>query len=318
MTINERISFQRILCPVDTSSDSYEGLQYGAALAKSYGAKLVICHCLEPAARQNGNKQSEIRESLEEAVGKLSCLQDSSALDWRVIIVEGNPATTIPRIAAEQAIHLIVMRSRRRVLASALLGSTAESICRTAPCPVLVSHAAEREWVNGATNEVTLKRVMVAYDFSSDSELALSYGLSLSQEYQAELHLIHILPPAAKSGAPEIALLPLSFESTFHDAANRLRLAVPCETQLWCNIKQAVREGHPYREVLAYAEEQSIDLICMGASGMGFGMRALFGSNADRVLRQSPCPVLITRPLRPVSAVLVAGNDSNNFRVKNR
>jgi Universal stress protein family len=28
-------------------------------------------------------------------------------------------------------------------------------------------------------------------------------------------------------------------------------------------------------------------------------MRALFGSNVDRVLRQAPCPVLVARPLRP-------------------
>ena len=67
-----------------------------------------------------------------------------------------------------------------------------------------------------------------------------------------------------------------------------------------------MREGHPYREVLSYADEQSMDLICMGASGTGFGMRALFGSNADCVLRQAPCPVLIARPLKPALAKFTA------------
>jgi nucleotide-binding universal stress UspA family protein len=81
---------------------------------------------------------------------------------------------------------------------------------------------------------------------------------------------------------------------------------VPAEARLWCRIKQAVRSGHPYREVLDYAEENKIDLISMGASGTGFGMRALFGSNADRVLRQAPCPVLIARPLRPMVVAPVA------------
>ena len=55
----------------------------------------------------------------------------------------------------------------------------------------------------------------------------------------------------------------------------------------------------PYREILNYAEKNQIDLICLGAHGAGFGMRALFGSNVDRVLRQAPCPVLVTRPLKP-------------------
>ena len=53
------------------------------------------------------------------------------------------------------------------------------------------------------------------------------------------------------------------------------------------------------RDLLSYAEENEIDLICMGVHGAGFAMRALFGSNTDRVLRQAPCPALIARPLKP-------------------
>jgi nucleotide-binding universal stress UspA family protein len=170
----------------------------------------------------------------------------------------------------------------------------------------MVTHQDEQDWAGATTNEIGLQRVLVAYDFSSDSELALSYGLSLAQEYQAELHLLHVLPArSTRPDAPEIAFMPLSAEDGFCDAATRLLSVMPPETRMWCEVKQAVREGHPYREVLAYADEQNIDLICMGASGTGFGMRALFGSNADRVLRQAPCPVLITRPLRPAFAAPV-------------
>ncbi len=61
---------------------------------------------------------------------------------------------------------------------------------------------------------------------------------------------------------------------------------MPAEAHLWCEIKHAVREGRAYREVLHYAEQNEIDLICLGAHGAGFGMQALFGSNVDRVLRQ--------------------------------
>jgi hypothetical protein len=64
-----------------------------------------------------------------------------------------------------------------------------------------------------------------------------------------------------------------------------------------------VRWGKPYREVLAYTKEHDIDLVCMGAHGTGFGMQALVGSNVDRVLRQSPCPVLVARPLKPMIRV---------------
>lgn len=188
------------------------------------------------------------------------------------------------------------MCSRRRPLRAALLGSTTESVYRTAPCPVLVVHPDQREWPGD--NALAPKRVLVATDFSDYSELALRQGLSLAQEYQAELHLLHVLS-APVLGEPELAWIPSSTEGAYHKAARRLQKAVPGEAYLWCEIKHAVRWGKPYREILSYAKEHEIDLICMGSQGTGFGMQALFGSNVDRVIRQSPCPALVARPLRP-------------------
>lgn len=304
MFINQRIKFERILCPIGQTPDSGEGLSYALALAKSYRAKLLVMHCVTaPAASPADRHNAEA--SLQNLVAKHLYLP-SDPFDMDVVVVEGDPQIAITREAAERQIDLIVMRSRRRPYAAALLGSTAETLCRTAPCPVLISHPREQEWAGMPINEAALRRVLVAHDFSDDSELALSYGLSLAQEYQAELHLLHVLPLRPRSEAPEIARLPLSAETAFDETVNRLRRAVPDETYRWCKVRHIVREGHPYREVLDYAQEQSIDLICMGASGTGFGMHALFGSNADRVLRQASCPTLIARPLKPMVALSAA------------
>ena len=158
-------------------------------------------------------------------------------------------------------------------------------------------HSDERDWVSGS-DKIELKRVLVAYDFSDYSELALNYALSFAQEYQSELHLLHVLPPYSIDES-EISWYPLGREGTYHKAAKRLQGAVSAEAHLWCDITHAVREGQPYREILNYAEKHAIDLICLGAHGAGFGMRTLFGSNVDRVLRQAPCPVLVSRPLKP-------------------
>ena len=206
--------------------------------------------------------------------------------------------------AQQRQVDLIVMRSRRRPHRAALLGSTAESVCRSAPCPVLVVHTDEREFVGDAMS-VELKRVLVAYDFSDYSELALKYGLSIAQEHQAELHLLHVLPPRSLN-EPEIAWYPTKGESAYHTAAYRLQKVVPGEAHLWCGVRTVVSEGHPYREILNYAENNEIDLISVGAHGAGFGMRALFGSNVDRVLRQAPCPVLVARHLKPAVRIHLA------------
>lgn len=214
-----------------------------------------------------------------------------------------NPGDSIVHEAAKRNADLIVMRSRRRPHRAALLGSTAEEVCRTASCPVLVTHSEERDWVAG--NRIQLKRVLVAYDFSDFSELALNYALSFVQEYQAELHLLHVLPPST-TREPEISWYPMGQEGAYHIAARRLQKAVPPETHLWCGVRHVVSEGQPYREILNYAESNQIDLICIGAHGAGFGMRTLFGSNVDRVLRQAPCPVLVARPFKPGNPIDLA------------
>lgn len=292
-----------ILCPMDLSADSGDALRYAVALAKAYDAELILLHCdLESAGPMTSVEQDIaaklIRESLER-----QCGPDLPGLDWKSLVITcDNAGDAISREASRYGADLIVMRSRRRPHRAALLGSTAESVSRTAPCPVLVMHSDERDWISGA-NSIELRRVLVAYDFSDDAELALSYALSFAQEYQSELHLLHVLPPSSVDES-EISWSPLGRDGAYHKAARRLQKATPAEAHLWCEIKHAVSEGQPYREILGYAEKNKIDLICLGAHGAGFGMRALFGSNVDRVLRQAPCPVLVTRPLKPAMSAV--------------
>ena len=297
------MTIKRILCPTDLTAGSDEALRYALALARAYEAKLIAFHC-EPTNGAVVIAQGELKTTFEQSLFEYLGPAELASIDWERVVERGSdPGTAISQYAADHSVDLIVMRSRRRPHRAALLGSTAESVSRSAPCAVLVMHSDERDWVNHRSHEIKLRRVLVAYDFSDHAELALNYGLSFAQEYQAELHLLHVLPPLSLS-EPEIAWYPPGKEGTYHKAARRLQQAVPAEAHLGCQIKHAVSEGQPYREILSYAEKNEIDLICLGAHGAGFGMKALFGSNVDRVLRQAPCPVLVTRPLKPANTLL--------------
>ena len=297
------ITIQRILCPTDLTRESDEALRYAVALSSVYNAKLFILYCRETGTdsnRNGGNAQSVETEPLFiESLAPHLGLNSVSELNWEGLVAEnaGDIGKTIVREAAKHEVDLIVMRSRRRPHAAALLGSTAETVSRTAPCSVLVTHPQEREWVSFSTGEIDLNRVLVAHDFSGDSELALKYGVSLAQEYQAELHLLHVLSKEERD-QPEVAWAQAGRESGYKNAALQLQAAIPKEAFLWCKVVNAVSCGNAYEEVLTYAKEHEIDLICMGASGMRFILGALFGSNTNRVLRQAPCPVMVARPTK--------------------
>ena len=313
------INIQRILCPTDLSSESDEALRYAVALTSAYDAKLFLLYCKEVKSNgnENGGKAAGIAaaplftESLVPHLG----LNTFSDLDWQGLVAENvdDVGKAIVDEAAKQKIDLIVMRSRRRPHAVVLLGSTAETVCRTATCPVLVTHPREREWVGFSTDEIDLQRILVAYDFSSDAEVALNYGLSLAQEYQTELHLLHVLAKDQQED-PEVAWSHVGLESVYKSAARQLQGAIPKEVYLWCRVVNSVRWGKAHQEVLAYAKEHEIDLICLGASGSDFSLGALFGSNVDRILRQAPCPVLIARPIKLAdpAALVQSGHQAAN------
>jgi nucleotide-binding universal stress UspA family protein len=284
------INIKRILCPTDLSPYSGNAVRYAQALARAHDAELILLYC------------TDRRDGKEHFLDSVLDYIDPADPRCRLMVAPADHVDEqIMTHAQVERVDLTVMRSRRRPHRAALLGSTAESVSRSAPCPVLVMHSDEQEFIDDNL-KVDPKRILVAYDFSDYSELALKYGLSLAQEHQAELHLLHVLPQRSIND-PEIAWFPAKGKSAYHNVACRLQRVVPDEVHLWCGVKTAVSEGSPYREILTYAENNEIDLISVGAHGAGFGMRALFGSNVDRVLRQASCPVLVARPLKPILAV---------------
>jgi len=293
------IEVNSILYPFYLSQPTDEALLYSVAMALSNDSKLYLCNCVESLDRLPAPEKDRINQLFQEKIEKCFSFGNHRQIDWEGLILEGEPAEAISRAAAERRVGLIIMRSRRRPLAAMMLGSTAEATCRMAPCPVMVTHESERDWVGPSPTAVDLKRLLVAYDFSDDSEIALRYALSFAQRYGAELHVLHVLISPLARHRSDSTDTPFNFETEYRASMLRLENAVPTAKLREGDVKLSISEGHPYREVLSYAQEQNIDLICMGVHGAGHGINSLFGSNVDRVLRQSPCPVLIARPLRP-------------------
>lgn len=296
------IKIERILCPTDLSTESDEGLRYALGLACANNAKLILLYCRRPGSIVDWATSSGAARRFEQLLFTRMDANEMKCLQWEAAVAEAEDiGQAIVNEARARSIDLIIMRSRRRPRAAALLGSTAETVCKAAPCPVLVTHPTEREWVGYSTTDVDLRRLLVAYDNSRDADVALNYGVSLAEQYQAEIHLLHVISDEA-STEPELAWSEASRESSYEIAARRLQELIPKEACLWCNMVTAVRYGQAAEEILTYAAEHEIDLICMGASGCGFSLGKLFGSTVDRVLRRAPCPVIIARPVARASS----------------
>jgi nucleotide-binding universal stress UspA family protein len=137
----------------------------------------------------------------------------------------------------------------------------------------------------------------VGCDFSPDSSLAFEYGLSLAQEFQAELHLAHVVEPPlyddlikpSESGEPFGQKLRKTVQE-------KLAAMVPEEARTWCNPVTTLLAGQPHEELVKYAVVNGLDLIVLGVRGHSLVETLFVGSTTDRVLRNSPCPVLSVQP----------------------
>jgi nucleotide-binding universal stress UspA family protein len=130
-----------ILYPTDFSPQAGHAFQVACALARDYGARLVLLHVKPPEVVYGEGfvlppDSEAVRRELLEQLGSLQ-LADPSVSVWR-ILEEGNPAAEILHTAAEVGCDLIVMGTHGRTgLGRLLMGSVAEAVLRKAPCPVL-------------------------------------------------------------------------------------------------------------------------------------------------------------------------------------
>lgn len=141
------IRIQRILLPTDFSTYSATATRYACELATRFDAELHLLHSLEvhlsttPGFVMGLDLPTYVHESRKAAEQSLTSVLDPQWLAGRKVvqaIVDGSPKVEIVRYARTHDIDVIVLATHGRSgLAHVLIGSVAESVVRTAPCPVL-------------------------------------------------------------------------------------------------------------------------------------------------------------------------------------
>jgi nucleotide-binding universal stress UspA family protein len=138
------------------------------------------------------------------------------------------------------------------------------------------------------------KRILCPVDFSEASLPALELALSLAQDTDASITVLHVVDAFAAEPSLEVSAEvrgPLEDE-----AAGRLRVLLPVGALDWCHPRELVTFGKPWREILRVAREEEAEVVVMGAWGGGALERPRFGLTAQAVSRQASCPVLTVRP----------------------
>jgi nucleotide-binding universal stress UspA family protein len=289
--------FNRILVPTDFSKPSDAALAHARRLADSMGAVLHVMHVVD-----NLFLRAVLGDPRDYETAALRQLQDQVPSEDRgattVLSVERSdePAAEITSYARTHNIELIVMGTHGRGrVAHLLLGSVAEKVARTAPCPVLTMH-----------DEPTLPelgglRILVPTDFSPSSDAALGCAKRLAAKLGGSIRLLHVVEyPAIGASFGSELCVPAPAEVREEQAKNartELSRRILADSRSRIQTTSDVVYGPAGMMIAAYAGDSSFNMIVMGTRGRSGLTHLLMGSIAESVIRTARCPVLTVKSI---------------------
>lgn len=292
----KRITLENVLFATDFSPCSNAALPYAMSVTRRYGATLHAVHILPTKAEMVLMSPESWPPLVEEEDGRTeACIEQLEkqlqGIPHQVLTPRGSAADILAQITHEQEMDLLVLGTHGRAgVGKLFLGSVAEEVLRRADCPVLsvgphVLCVPERE--------IHFQHIIFATDFSENSLSALPYALSLAEEDQAQLVLLHVIEQPA-AGIFDLDAVKASLMRRLHEL-------IPPEAEPWCRAECVLEFGHqfapPAERILEIAKDQAADLIVLGVRPVHgkLGLTTHVASTTARILTEAACPVLTMR-----------------------
>lgn len=136
-----------------------------------------------------------------------------------------------------------------------------------------------------------LRTILAPFDFSNVSAALLHRLITLAENSNATVHVLHVVEPSA--GAVADGETPVCLEARVAAARRQITEWVEQSFSTHVSITTTVRAGRAADEIVAHAHALYADLIVMSAHSRNSRNNGLLRTTTERVVRQSPCPVLV-------------------------
>ena len=210
------------------------------------------------------------------------------------LLVDLERAPTVRRLRSSHVIPLIERESRRGYqlmilgasqatsVRGSLFNHAIDSLLRGSGCAVAVVHVPSEHRLS------EVRKIMVPTTGSQANDACIELAAALAQAYAAELKVVHVLE------TPEITRDPLNIQHLVRVANSILDQQVEAATRYYPQASGRLLQGQTSEgEILSLADQEGFDLIVLRGSLRHTSGRAFLGHRAERLLKQSPCPVLV-------------------------
>jgi nucleotide-binding universal stress UspA family protein len=287
------LALKNILYLADFSEPSQKALPFAIAVAREYRAKVHVLHVVtrEPSVYTAPDSVTGANKAREQSAETRMRQIDAQlrGLPHDTAIEQGSSVwPVLEHYLAYGSTDLLVTGTLGRAGAAKLPGTDAEEIFRRAQVPVLTIGPLARNGVHPGTQ---FHRVLFATDFKRESLAAASYAIAIAQDNEAQLFLLHVIPP------PDRHREKIAVEFSVADAMHQLYELVPKDVEFWHRPRAVVEHGEPGERILETCLQRDVDLIVLA---LGRASDHLGGSGAVqpgwttayKVIAHATCPVL--------------------------
>lgn len=287
--------YKKILVPLDGSELAEVALPAAEKLAGQLGSEITLVYVNESTKRLE--KDTDLIPAYLRKIVESVKERD---IQIKSVILSGNPAEQIVEYADAENIGLIVMATHGQSgIRRWPLGSIADKVVRATTRPVLLIRArGPRPQVR---EYVTPHKVLVPLDGSKEGEAIIPYIEEIASRIKLEVILLQVLARGYGFLSYDVDLTAEQMESDEASAAAYLnRVASRLKAKGMAVITAAIlseriEPSNPAEEIIRFADEQQVDVTAMtthGRSGVG---RQVFGSVAERILREGNTPLMLVR-----------------------
>jgi universal stress protein A len=140
-----------------------------------------------------------------------------------------------------------------------------------------------------------IKKVLIPTDFSKLSAAAIEYAKIFAAKFEARVYLVHVVDMAPLIGPGGGSSLTMSHEIE-KDATKELKHFAAKHLGALKKLELIICEGDPRLEIVKLVEREKIDLIVMATHGRTGLAHVILGSVAERIVQNSPVPVVLVKP----------------------
>jgi nucleotide-binding universal stress UspA family protein len=302
------MNIKKILWASDGSKESDSALRYATFLAEKFGAEILSIFVSEihfPITSLFPIPEDVIMDIVEKTEKRFKnrFIRVSKRLKEKGIkstykIVRGGTVEGIIKAVKANGCDLIVMgKHGQGFVERSIIGSNTAKVLRKSPVPVLSVKGKGRKSISKIEN------MLVPVDVSDDTESAILSSLELAEIFNASVTLLYVfwldenvydIPPSLvktlmEKSHKKLDRMANTAKKKFFKPKKRTNLNISISTEVIHGVSPALA-------IRYYANKNKFDFIIMNTHGRKGIKRIVLGSEAEKVIREAPCPVLVLRP----------------------